>query len=216
MGLLKVLPDTGIEASSSKYNIEFCSHPPYQVLSTKWLKHTQIRRLYLFGECFEAFYNNPYFKTFFRYIANSGRDCISFFNGLLDLSISKDFFSLAKTQPFLNEILFDYAHSEPDKEILEELLIYDWLSCGHRFLPKGVHENLNDIRNGLYKTLPETVPDLYDRKTRNFFFKKNIFYKFSGDLLKFTEIKEQSKEGHVVFLPSENKVIKKNKCLFLG
>nr|MBF0221869.1 DUF4080 domain-containing protein [Desulfobulbaceae bacterium] len=50
MGLLKVLPDTGIESSAKEYSIKFCRKPPYQVLSTKWMTHSEIRHLYLFGE----------------------------------------------------------------------------------------------------------------------------------------------------------------------
>jgi radical SAM superfamily enzyme YgiQ (UPF0313 family) len=216
MGLLKVLPGTGIEANAGLYEIEYCSQPPYQVLSTKWLKHKEIRHLYLLGECLESFYNNRFFKTFFRYIASEYEDCIPFWEGLLEICNDNNFFSLAKTQALMNELLFICVRSEPKKTLLEELLLYDWLSCGHRFLPKGVNEDLTATRNTLYKNLPETIPDLYDQRGRNFFFKKNVFYKFSGELLRFTGLSKKMKDGYVVFLSEEKSgVIKKNVSLLI-
>lgn len=216
MGLLKVLPDTGIEASSDEYSIKYCTNPPYQVLSTKWMNHAEIRHLYLFGECFESFYNTRYFKTFFRYINESDRDCFSFFEELLELCVYKNFFSLAKTQAFMNDILLEYCRSDSKSELLEEILIYDWLSCGHRFLPTGLNGDLTAARNDLYKTLPEKIEDLYDQKNRNFFFKKNVFYTFSGAFLNFVGLAKNSVPGSVVFLDKEEGLLKKNKCLLLS
>jgi len=217
MGLLKVLPDTGIEKDADKYKIEFCSQPPYQVLSTSWMRHSEIRSLYFLGECVESFYNNRFFKTFFLYIASAYRDSIPFWEELLKLCHDNNFFSLAQTQSFMNTLLFEYIRSDPKKNLLKELLIYDWLSCGHRFLPDGINEDLNVIRNTLYKNLPESLPDFYDQHGKNLFFKKNVFYIFSAELLLFTGLSKEGKDGSVVFLREVKEgVIKKNTCLFLG
>lgn len=217
MGLLKVLPATGIETSSAEFEIESCQQPPYQVLSTKWLKHQELSYLYFFGECFESFYNNRYFRNFFRYIAANNFDSLSFFKGLLNLSMDKNFFQLAKTQPFMNEILLEYILTFSENNLLQELLIFDWLSCGHRYLPKGVKGDLNAIRNSLYAVLPETLPGLFDKQNRKYFLKKSVFFIFSQELISFTGVAETKLGGYVGFLQEENHgIFDTNKSVYVG
>jgi len=183
MGLLKVLPGTEIAKRVTAYGIIASQAPPYQVLATQWLDHPTLARLYWLGECVEAFYNKGYFRTFFSYLIHDNKDLYLFFDQLVSACLKREFFSLAKTQAFMNDILYQFVASRPDAGLCHELLTFDWLLCGHRFLPEIFHQDINAYRDLLWHQAPAEIPALYTAKERNMFFKRGIFYKFSARVL---------------------------------
>jgi len=66
MGLLKILPDTPISRSIEEYGLLVCEDPPYEILANHWLTKVELEDLYWLGECFEAFHNNRFFKSFWN------------------------------------------------------------------------------------------------------------------------------------------------------
>ncbi len=214
MGLLKTLPDTAIYKSKAEFGIASCSQPPYQVMATSWLNHEQLTRFYWLGECVEAFYNNRYFKTLFSYLHTSDLDPFEFFSRLLDVCFEKNLFKLAKTQKLLCEILHQYTQTiDP---LFRELLIYDWLLCGHRFLPDCFNEDLKAPRDFLWNNMPEQAPNVYKQRERNTFFKRSIFFQFSGKMLNQIGLSETKEKGYVCFLPEQKPgVIKHCQTIFM-
>ncbi len=216
MGLLKILPGTKVDKSRAAFGIIACEKPPYQIMATAWMDHETLARLYWFGECFEAFYNNRWFKTFFSFINKSEEDVVLFWQTLLDLCLEHNFFNQAKTQKLMCALLRQLAKAHPQKDILDELLIYDWLLCSHRFLPDFFVQNLNKYRNTLWSSMPESVPGLYDNKSRSEFFKRTVFYKFSGKMLLETGLSKTDDDGFVGFLNQQAPgVMKRCKTLLL-
>lgn len=143
MGLLKILPDTPICHTASEDGYRFSSSPPYSVLANRWMDHGVVRELYWFGEAVERFVNNRYFVSLWRYLRHEKFDSTGFFSNLLQVCHANEFFQRAPTQEFLIAMLLkslaSYGEtSSIDRDYVLELLRYDWLRCGHRYLPAGL------------------------------------------------------------------------------
>lgn len=213
MGLLKVLPGTAISRAAEEFGLISSATPPYSVLATRWLEHADLRRLYWLGECLEAFYNNRFFRNLMDYLHKTGEEPFVFFEQLLLICQKADFFCLAKTQELMTWMLVELAQARPDRELFCELLRFDWLVSGQRILPLGLAaEPHKEIRDYLWHHLAEEQPPHYTRLTRNEFFKRGVFARFSSALLKTVGLAEGEAEGgsfldgYVCFLPEQENV----------
>ena len=217
MGLLKILPGTPISHQVDEFSIRSCAEPPYEVMATRWIDHATLKRLYWFSECVEAFYNTRFFKSFFALIREREDDYFLFFNQLLTKCLDADFFRQAKTQKRMNSLLLELTRNHPEEKTLHELLIFDWLHSGHRFLPANLNpENLNREKEHFWKNMPQNKEPLYTYKTRNHFFKQSLFMRFSDKTLKAAGFGGQE-NGVVCFLGEKKKgVMGYCKTVFIG
>ncbi|MCK4839013.1 MAG: DUF4080 domain-containing protein [Desulfobulbaceae bacterium] len=201
MGLLKVLPATLI---SQTPGLVHCQKPPYEVLATEQMDSVTITHLYWLGECVEAFHNNRYFPCLFGYLRERDEDILAFFEKLLAVCHTQNFFNLATTQNLLAELLLKATVERPDGALIGELLRYDWLRCGNRFLPQFLQtEELQGLRKNLSRTMAQNLPPLYDYRSRDEFFRKTIFAEFSGPALQQLGLaSEDNKTGIICFLPA--------------
>ncbi|MBU4118925.1 MAG: DUF4080 domain-containing protein [Proteobacteria bacterium] len=209
MGLLKVLPGTPISRAADEFGLIHSATPPYSVLATRWLDHASLCRLYWLGECLEAFYNNRFFRNILSYLRKKEEEPFGFFEQLRIVCQAGNFFSLAKTQEFMTRMLVELAQTRPDGELFCELLRFDWLVSGQRIMPPYLGaESSKEIRDHLWRNLPEGLPPHYTRLTKNEFFKRGIFARFSGALLNTVSLAEddESREGYVCFLPEQESV----------
>ena len=218
MGLLKVLPDTPIRHQTDEYGLVYCKQPPYQILANRWLDHQQMSRLYLFCECVESFYNNRYFRTFWKYLRMQDENPFSFFEELLTVSEQRQFFDLSHTQELLARMLDIIAAKRVDRELVRDILRYDWLRCGHRFLPSFIEDRpLTEVRTAMRKALPPSLPGVYEAKGRNEFIKRGMFLELSAETLEVVGLgKNENKPKIICFLPEQTTgVIKHNKVVCL-
>ncbi len=209
MGLLKVLPGTAISRAAEEFALVSSATPPYSMLATRWLAHADLRRLFWLGECLEAFHNNRFFHNTLDYIRKTGEEPFAFFAQLLSICQEADFFSLAKTQEFMTRMLVELGQMRSDRELFCELVRFDWLVSGQRLLPPClIAEPSKEIRDHLWHHLPEDLPPHYTRLTRNEFFKRGIFARFSGTLLTDVGLADGLPEGggYVCFLPEQEHV----------
>ncbi len=198
MGLLKVLPSTVISHTTGMIH---CRQPPYQVLATANMDQQTISHFYWLGECIEAFHNNRYFPSVFEYLKGQKVDICTFFEDLLVLCQEHNFFDLSPTQELLTSLLVEFIMNRHDQVILSDLIRYDWLRCGHRFLPESLAgEDLNSLRKSLTRSMDPNLPPLYDYRNRDEFFRTSIFARFSGQTLKQLALSDGSREGIVCFL----------------
>ena len=204
MGLLKVLPNTPICATIEQYGLIHSAAPPYSILQNRWLDHETMRRLYFFGECVEAFCNNRFFRSTLEFVRKNLSDPAAFFEELLDFCMKRNFFQLAKTQEVMSGLLAEFARNLGDQRgLFLELLRYDWLRCGHRFLPEHLRTaSFDSLRADLRRTLPPNLPPHYDYQERDEFLKRSMFLNASIALLKETGLAEDQPDGGVIcFLP---------------
>ena len=188
MGLLKMLPDTPISHQTGEFGYGHCVDPPYSVLANRWMDHATLGELYWFSETVEKFVNNRYFVTLWRYLRRRGEDGFVFFQDILALCHARGFFQLAATQELMCTLLVQLAATRDDGQLIIELLRYDWLRCGFRFLPDcllqdGFLEPPETTRSALYQSLPEELPGIYKRADRNQFFRKSFFLRISPEAL---------------------------------
>jgi radical SAM superfamily enzyme YgiQ (UPF0313 family) len=188
MGLLKILPNTPICQSAEAFGYVHCKEPPYAILQTKWMDHSTLGDLYWFSEGVEKFHNNRYFISLWRYLRRRKEDIFSFFQELLEHCRADGFFQLAATQELMCTKLVEFASRRDDRELIVELLRYDWLRCGFRYLPPclridGNKEQPEETRSFLYRTLPPEMDGVYQKNTRNHFFRKSYFLRISQEAL---------------------------------
>ena len=218
MGLLKVLPETPIRKDSEAYGMVFCQQPPYEILANRWLDHQALNRLYLLSECIEAFYNNRYFRTLWKYLNHRGEEPYSFFESVLTVCKEHQFFNLSHTQKLLAGMLCNLAAQRPDKELFLDILRYDWLRCGHRFLPEFLEENpLAEVRTMLRQTLPPSMDGFYDSRGRSEFLKRGVFLELSAEAVEQVGLGKRDRSAITCFLPDQTTgVIKNSQVVLLG
>jgi len=215
MGLLKILPHTPLSKQTEEFAISYCAHPPYQVLMTKWMDHRLLTRLYWFGECVESFYNNRFFRAFFSYIQRK-EEGYAFFSALLEICFSHDFFHKARTQKYMCTILVEMTSGWNDSEIIREILKYDWLRTGNRFLPDQLKdEPLKKEKDRLWQTLPLDYPPYYSRQSRNTFFKQSVFATFSQETLREIGLVDGSRRTVCFSEKRENNVLQLQKTFLI-
>jgi hypothetical protein len=204
MGLLKVLPGTPLRERQREFGLVLCAEPPYQVLANRWLSHSQLARLHAFGGCVETFYNHRYFRTLWHYIRSRGEEPFSFFLTLLAVRQRSTYHGLAPTRELLARILWEMAGEREDGETVRELLRYDWLRCGHRFLPEFLSVGpLGQLRSMLWHRLPQNMEGAYTHHDRRSFFKQADFLEMSGAALRETGLDAGGRKGIVCFLPQQ-------------
>lgn len=218
MGLLKVLPGTPLAKQAGEYGLLHSAAPPYALLANRWLDQASLARLFWFGETVEAFHNNRYFRALFAYLRGVEPDLFAFFMNLSARCRRQGFFGRAKTQELLSGVLADLAATRPDRAVFLDLLRYDWLSCGHRFVPPHLEPlPLKETRDRLWRMLPEECPPLYDRLTRSEFLKRSIFACFAGPAIKVLGLRDADQAGIVCFLPgNESGVLQRLKTVLLS
>jgi len=208
MGLLKVLPDTPISRSVKEFGLVVCERPPYEILANRWLTAEEVAELFWLGESVETFYNNRFFRSFWNCLRRADEDIIAFFNGLLGLCREKNFFDLAPTQELMSSLLLEISQERPDRNLIRELLIFDWLRCGHRFLP--VHLAAGppaEYKQKLWKVMPQNWDGVYGYRDRDEFFKQGVFMHFSGSLLKETGLSSDGQPAYVCFTGMREKTV---------
>jgi hypothetical protein len=204
MGLLKVLPETAIRSAATDFGMIYCEQPPYEILANRWLDHRTLSDLHDFGECVEAFYNNRYFRSIWDYIVRNQDEPFIFFSHLLRVCRRHDFFDLAPTQQLLARMLFELAHERPDGKLLRDLLRYDWLRCGHRFLPDYLETApQKTIREELRNKLPQNLANLFDHHNRTDFLKRGVFLKMSHAALIEIGMDNTPEDSYLCFLPEQ-------------
>ncbi len=204
MGLLKLLPGTFLERNAAQNGYRASKRPPYPVFSHDSLDADSLRELFWLGECVEKYYNNRYFISIWNYFRKSAEDSGPFFSSLARRLYRQGYFWKAATQERLSEMLLGQVGDRPDSALLTELLRYDWLRCGHRFLPEHLQDEtlaVDELRRKLFHRLPETLAGCYDKSTRASFFKKSVFYSFSRESLAHMGYEVQSASGIICFLP---------------
>lgn len=216
MGLLKLLPGTRMAENRETYGMRACLQPPYELLASSWLAAAGLRRLYLFGECVEALYNNRYFRSFWDYLRQKREKASTLFMEMLDISQLPEFTGRARTQELLSTLLCRFAENRTDREVLLDLLCYDWLRCGHRFLP--VHLNRSEareLRRTVSRRLPQNLPPLYGYRDRDEFIKRSMFLRPDGASRRYLHLPEDQNGCLCILAEKEDSVFRLNRRIWL-
>lgn len=209
MGLLKILPDTPLSLKQAEYGYRSSGSPPYSIFSSKWMDRQTLSGRYWFCECVEKFQNNRYFVSLWHYLRQRDEDIYQFFETVLDKCIEHGFFNFAATHERMGDILIACTENREDAVLIEELLCYDWLRCGHRYLPAFLqeefvrehdHASLQEMKKQLFHELDDEVAGLYTASEKSKFFKKALFMRFSAQCLSTLGYSSAHEDGLLCFL----------------
>ena len=187
MGLLKLLPGTEIRNQIQYWDYKAADRPPYGVLGNRWMDVPTLRGLYWLGECLEQCVNNRYFPSLWHYFVDLEEDLAVFFKSLAARFYDQGYFWKAATQKTLVRLLLEECGDRSDFPLIRELICYDWLRCGHRFVPDQLcyqETALDELRRGLYHRLPQEMPGLFTARERKTFIKTSVFHYFSSEALR--------------------------------
>lgn len=71
LGFLKLLHGAEMREDTKKFQFEYSSEPPYEVISTEWMTKDELKQLHLFENIFEKIYNSARFRNTCEYIFSS-------------------------------------------------------------------------------------------------------------------------------------------------
>jgi len=118
-------------------------------------------------------------------------------------------------------MLLRLAEERDDRLLFRDLLRYDWLRCGHRFLPECLQlergeEQPSALKRRLFKHLPEEKEGVYTNQSRNRFFKTSFFLSFSGKTLQTLGYCNDQQPGVLCFLSErEENIFRLNKVVLI-
>ena len=83
IGFLKMLPGTPMRLQAQEYAMSCLEHPPYEILSNRFLSYVEIRQLKQLEEVFNQTYNSGRFPQALAYLVKAfGGDAFLFYNEL--------------------------------------------------------------------------------------------------------------------------------------
>ena len=115
LGFLKVLKGTAMEERASEYGIIYRSHPPYEVLSTRWISYEELVMLKKIEEMVEVYYNSGQFEGSLEKLLGLYTSPFEMFRQLSDWYAHRrlDMVNLSRNSRY--EVFLDFA-----KHIYEE------------------------------------------------------------------------------------------------
>jgi hypothetical protein len=103
-------------------------------------------------------------------------------------------------------MLLEVTARRNDARVVFDLLRFDWLRCGHRFLSECLRlpeddEQASALKKRLFQALPESMAGIYDRGEKNQVCKRGLFAGFSERGLRELGFADQRGDGYLCFLP---------------
>ena len=219
MGLLKLLPGTALRRQARSWGYKAVRKTPYAVLANRWMDGPTLRAHHWLGECLEQCVNNRYFPSLWHYFLALGEDMAAFFGFLAARFYEQGYFWKAATQKTLVRLLLEECAGRADFHLIRELICFDWLRCGHRYLPAQLcyqETAVDELRRDLYHRLPQELGGLYDARGRKTFIKTSVFHYFSAAVLHQAGLEPHGDRALVCFLNErERNVHRLNKVVLM-
>ena len=154
LGFLKILKGTPLQKECDRYGYVYQSHSPYQILSNHAINYEEIMTLTCIEEILAKYYNSSDMMTAVDYVGQViyAGNAMSFYEDFSRYWLAQRWVGIGHKKEILYSYLqmfVDEKHSS-HREIVNELLKYDYLCCNHRYgLPKGLYShnppNINDL-----------------------------------------------------------------------
>lgn len=169
LGFLKVLKGSPMEQRAGEYGIVCSSHPPYEVLYTKWLTYDDVLKLKGIEEMVELYYNSSQFAHTLPVLAQAFSSPFHMYESLAGYYRANGHMINTPSRICRYQVLLDFACSAaPDRRALfAELLTFDLY----------LRENL--------KSRPDFSPEHFidrdaaeKKKVRQFFENEELAHKY--------------------------------------
>lgn len=127
LGFLKVLKGSNMYTKAKDYGILYQSHPPYEVLATKWLDFGEIIQIKLVEEMLEVYYNSGQFEVTMKLLDILYPDAFALFLRLGKYYDISGYRNMNHSRIRRCEILREFLKEEQAGyiELFEESLLFD-------------------------------------------------------------------------------------------
>lgn len=152
LGFLKILKGSPMEREARKYDMKWCSFPPYQILSTSTMSSMDIIELIEIEKVFEDFYNSHIFKRTMKYSLENIYDKFTFFWEFKEYLKERSFFTRSLNLKDKFRFLYEFLSQEYDEIVIKDILLLEFLlNTKKPNLPEFlVKENEKGLRDKIY------------------------------------------------------------------
>ena len=158
MGFLKLLHGADMRENKEKYPCTFNVEPPYEVTSTPWLSHEEIRMLKNCEDAVDRLYNSGRFLLTLEYLTDEiGNSPFDVFNDFGN-SVNGNKMRLSEYA----ENLYNFFCDKCDREILREKIVCDLLCCSSSVQIPDVLK----IRDPIYKQVKKYFIEKVDKNIK--------------------------------------------------
>lgn len=119
LGFLKVLKGSYMDEQKKVYQLQFTHHPPYEVLSTRWLSFDDVMRLKQVEEMVEVHYNSDQFRETLRCLEALFPRPIQIFEAMADWYEEKNLWDVSHSRQARYEILLEWIKEQYPQKIEE-------------------------------------------------------------------------------------------------
>ncbi|MCP1100938.1 radical SAM superfamily enzyme YgiQ (UPF0313 family) [Aequitasia blattaphilus] len=128
LGFLKVLKGSFMEENAKEYQLTYKSHPPYEVLSTKWLSYDEVINLKNVENVLEIYYNSGQYRNTIGVLEKEFPTYYDFYSQLGAFYEEQGYSKGLHKRGKQYEILLDFVSATMNKDIEEyrELLTLDY------------------------------------------------------------------------------------------
>lgn len=158
MGFLKLLHGADMRENKEKYPCTFNVEPPYEVISTPWLSHEEIRMLKNCEDAVDRLYNSGRFLLTLEYLTDEiGIPPFDVFNDFGN-SVNGNKMRLSEYA----EKLYNFFCDKCDREILREKIVCDLLCCSSSVQIPDILK----IQDPLYKQIKKYFIEKVDKNIK--------------------------------------------------
>ena len=125
LGFLKVLKGSLMHDKAQEYGLIYQDHPPYEVLSTKWLSYEDIIRLKQVEEMVEVYYNSAQFRHTLDHLEKEFSSPFAMYEALALYYESAGLLKVSHSRLARYEILYQFIRKHPVKNTEE---YREWLT----------------------------------------------------------------------------------------
>lgn len=121
LGFLKVLKGSYMYEHAEEYGILYHDHPPYEVLSTRWLPYADVIRIKQVEEMLEVYYNSGQFEISIRLLEALFDSAFQMFRQIGAFYEKKGYFRMSHSRIRRCEILLEFLKEQlqADRQMIE-------------------------------------------------------------------------------------------------
>lgn len=130
VGFLKILKGTGMQEILEEYQYQYMQYAPYQIISNKFMDYHTLRKLQIFVDIVELFYNTGRFKATLSFLVEQAASPFDFYWQFQKYYYRKKLHLAPHSPANLYKIILDYIEDNyPElSAITKDLLKYDALT----------------------------------------------------------------------------------------
>ena len=127
LGFLKVLKGSYMESQAKKYDMHFHMAPPYEVLSTQWIRYDEILKLKQIEQMVELFYNSGQFTATLAMLQQGFETPFAMFDAMAVFYEENDYYVHVPARSYRYQVIYSFAKKHMPEAIaaVGQALTYD-------------------------------------------------------------------------------------------